>query len=101
MLAERTFSSELGHHQPNPLAMHSLLRLATLTTCLVAPLLLTGCGIDYLKNSPQIGYRTGPEMRDVPFDAQTETIGGTRYFTHDGTYYRPRNGYYTAVDPVL
>ncbi len=77
------------------------IRLTFLTTSLAAAGFLTGCGIDFLSTSQKVGYRTGPEFRDVPDHARTETLDGTRYFTLDGTYYRPRNGRYVVVEPAF
>lgn len=76
-------------------------RLVSLISCVASAACLAGCGIDYLSTSQKVGYRTGPDFDDVPPDALTETLGGTRYFTHDGTYYRPKNGRYVATDPVF
>ena len=79
--------------------MKSCSRLTLLTISLATAGFLTSCGIDLLSTSQKVGYRTGPELREVPPEARTETRSGTRYFTHEGTYYRPRNGRYVPVEP--
>ena len=81
--------------------MKITVRLSLLIASLATAALLTGCGIDFLATSPKIGYRTGPEFREVPHDARTETLNGSRYFTDGETYYRPRNGRYAPVEPVM
>jgi len=43
-------------------------------------------------------YRTGYEVQSLPSGYRTEVIGGTQYYQHDGTYYRPRSGRYVVVE---
>lgn len=43
-------------------------------------------------------YRTGYEVRTLPPGYRTEVISGTRYYTYNGTYYRPRSGRYVVVE---
>ncbi len=43
-------------------------------------------------------YRTGYEVRSLPPGYRTETIGGTRYYNHNGTYYRSQSGRYIVVE---
>jgi hypothetical protein len=43
-------------------------------------------------------YRTGYEVRSLPSGYRTEVIGGTQYYNHNGTYYRPRSGRYVVVE---
>ncbi len=55
-------------------------------------------GCDTLPTSQAVGYHTGDEVRDLPPGFHTETIGGTRFYTKDGVYYRPRSGRYVEVE---
>ncbi|MES2476862.1 MAG: DUF6515 family protein [Verrucomicrobiota bacterium] len=68
-----------------------------LPSCLAAAALLTSC-VDTYSTSPAVGYRTGNELRDLPRGARVETVSGTRYYNHNGTYYRPSNGRYVIVE---
>lgn len=43
-------------------------------------------------------YRIGYEVRTLPSGYRTEVIGGTQYYYHNGTYYRPRSGRYVVVE---
>jgi hypothetical protein len=43
-------------------------------------------------------YRAGYEVRSLPPGYRTEVIGGTSYYNHNGTYYRPRSGRYVVVE---
>jgi hypothetical protein len=44
-------------------------------------------------------HRHGPrEIRVLPSGYRTEVIGGTRYYSHNGTYYRSQSGKYIIVD---
>lgn len=69
---------------------------------LAAGTLLTSCVDPYAHNyGPQEGprpYRSGYVVRDLPPGYRTETISGTRYYYHNGTYYRPRSGGYVVVE---
>ncbi len=44
------------------------------------------------------GYSAGYEVRTLPSGYQTEVISGTRYYSHNGTYYRPHSGRYVVVE---
>lgn len=69
-----------------------------------AATLLSSCVDPYAQNQgyPQqqvtTTYRTGYEVRSLPSGYRTEVIGGTRYYNHNGTYYRPRSGRYVVVE---
>jgi hypothetical protein len=43
-------------------------------------------------------YSAGYEVRSLPSGYRTEMIGGTKYYNHNGTDYRPRSGSYVVVD---
>jgi hypothetical protein len=72
-------------------------QLFVLPSALVAAALFTSCA-DTLSTSQATGYRTGQEVRDLPTGALTETVGGTRYYNFNGTYYRPDKERYVVVD---
>ncbi len=65
--------------------------------------LLTSC-VDPYYAGPQTSertvttYRTGYEVRTLPPGYRTETIAGTRYYHHNGTYFQPRSGRYVVVE---
>lgn len=42
--------------------------------------------------------RAGYEVRSLPSGYRTEVIDGSSYYTHNGTYYRPRSGRYVVVE---
>lgn len=71
--------------------------LIILPCCLATATLFTSC-VETYSTSPAVGYRTGYELRDLPRGAHAETVHGTRYFSHQGTYYRPSNGRYVVVE---
>lgn len=64
--------------------------------------LLTNCVEPYGQvNRAQVRpatYRSGYEIRSLPPGYRTETIAGTRYYNHNGTYYRPQPGGYVVVE---
>ncbi len=43
-------------------------------------------------------YHPGYQVRALPPGYRSETIGGTRYYNHNGTYYQPRSGGYVVVE---
>ncbi|NQX00535.1 hypothetical protein HQ447_07725 [bacterium] len=43
-------------------------------------------------------YHAGYEVRSLPPGYRSETIGGTRFYSHNGTYYQPRSGRYVVVE---
>ncbi len=61
--------------------------------------LLPSC-VETYSGPPQTAttYHSGYEVRSLPPGYQTEMIGGTRYYSHGGTYYRPRSGGYVVVE---
>lgn len=65
-------------------------------------ILLPGCVESYAQDygSPYAttAYRPGYEVRVLPPGYRSEVIGGTRYYHHSGTYYRPRSGGYVVVE---
>lgn len=62
--------------------------------------LLPGCVDPYYAGPPQrvTTYHPGYEVRSLPPGYRTEVIGGTRYYSHGGHYYRPRSGGYVVVE---
>ncbi len=68
---------------------------------LIAASLLSGCAAPYPSSGvgASVTYRTGHEVRTLPSGYRTETIGGTRYYNNNGTYYQARSGRYVVVDP--
>lgn len=59
--------------------------------------LLPGCVAPYpavQASSVSIGY----EVRSLPSGYRTEVVGGTRYYVHEGHYYRSRSGRYVVVE---
>jgi hypothetical protein len=52
-------------------------------------------------NRPAYGHQgqggAGYTIRELPRGYRTEIIGGIRYFSHRGTYYRPQGGGYVIV----
>lgn len=66
---------------------------------------LSSCADPYASfdNGPPIrdvpSYRPGYRLTKLPPGYRTETIGGSRYYTHNGTYYRSEGRGYVAVDP--
>lgn len=75
--------------------------LAPLSSALLIAALLPGCVTSYpdAGASASVTYRTGYEVRTLPPGYRVETIGGTRYYQSNGTYYRSRSGRYVVVDP--
>lgn len=71
----------------------SLLTIASIAT---AAFITSSC--DTFPTSPAVGYHTGREVRELPAGYHIETIGGTRFYTLDGIYYRPRSGRYVEVE---
>ncbi len=70
---------------------------------LAAATLLPSCVDPYYAHNqapPQqvTTYSAGYEVRSLPSGYQTEVIGGTQYYNHNGTYYRPRSGRYVVVE---
>ncbi len=70
---------------------------------LAAGALLSSCVDPYYSQSqgqPQrvTTYSAGYEVRTLPSGYRTEVIGGTRYYNHNGTYYRSRSGRYVVVE---
>lgn len=75
---------------------------------LAAGSLLTNCVDPYAQDHRSEGryqpqgrptaYRSGYEVRSLPPGYRTETIGGTRYYNHNGTYYRPQSDGYVVVE---
>ncbi|MES2923257.1 MAG: DUF6515 family protein [Verrucomicrobiota bacterium] len=43
-------------------------------------------------------YHPGYEVRTLPPGYRTEYIGGSNYYVHNGTYFRPRSGKYVVVE---
>ncbi len=72
-------------------------QIALMTAALVAGTSFTSCMDPYSTNT-SITYRTGSEVRTLPPGYRTEIVGGTRYYTHNGTYYRPKSGRYVIVE---
>lgn len=79
-----------------------LLAIVTLAFTAVLP----SC-VDPYSSGPQYGghsgggsvYRTGYIVNDLPRGYRTEVIGGQRYYSHNGNYYRSSSGRYVIVDP--
>lgn len=44
------------------------------------------------------GYRTGYVVNDLPHGYRTEVIDGSRYYVHNGNYFRSRSGRYVVVE---
>ncbi|GAA5118915.1 hypothetical protein GCM10023212_10080 [Luteolibacter yonseiensis] len=70
--------------------------------CVALGALLTSC-VDPYATGPTHStvtttYRTGYEVRSLPSGYRTETIGGSRYYSHNGTYYQSRSGRYVVVE---
>ena len=82
--------------------MNSLLKKSTFAGCIALGALLTSCVDPYAggpgHTSTVTTYRTGYEVRSLPSGYRTETIGGTRYYNHNGTYYQSRSGRYVVVE---
>ncbi|MES2661338.1 MAG: DUF6515 family protein [Verrucomicrobiota bacterium] len=53
-----------------------------------------GPGQPQVATSVSVGY----EARTLPSGYRTEIIGGTSYYIHNNTYYRPRSGRYVVVE---
>ncbi len=62
--------------------------------------LFSGC-VDPYATSSAINYRPGYEVRTLPPGYRTEVYRGTRYYSHDGTYYQGRGNGYVVVDAPL
>jgi hypothetical protein len=73
--------------------------LSKLALGLAATSVLSTSCADLYPTSPAAGYRTGEEAHDLPEGTLTETVSGTRYYSHKGTYYRPEGDRYVVVDP--
>lgn len=43
-------------------------------------------------------HRSGQVVRELPGGYRTETIGGSTYYSHGGTYFRRHNGGFIVVD---
>ncbi len=69
---------------------------------LAAATLLSNCvdpyGPAYGSHERVNTYHAGYEIRSLPPGYRSETIGGTRYYSHNGTYYQPRSGRYVVVE---
>lgn len=70
--------------------------------CIALGALLTSCVEPYPSGHAHgavvTTYNPGYEVRALPSGYRTEIIGGTRYYTHGGTYYQSRSGRYVVVD---
>lgn len=44
-------------------------------------------------------YRPGYVTQTLPTQYRTEVLGGTTYYTSNGTYFRSQGGSYVVVDP--
>ncbi|MEO5914133.1 MAG: DUF6515 family protein [Luteolibacter sp.] len=61
--------------------------------------LLPSCVAPYPGPGQQAtAVRVGYEVRTLPSGYRTEVVGGSRYFVHNGTYYRSRSGRYVVVE---
>lgn len=64
--------------------------------------LLPGCvepyGPGYGPPQRVTTYHPGYEVSSLPPGYEVEVIGGTRYYRHDGNYYRPHSGGYVIVE---
>ena len=69
---------------------------------LAAGLLQTSCVAPYVEARGPAGtvttYQAGYETRSLPPGYRTELIGDQSYYSHNGTYYRPRSGGYVVVE---
>ncbi len=63
---------------------------------IVGALAVGGCVEPY--GYTQTTYRTGYELNTLPPGHRTVNIDGTRYYTHNDTYFRPRGNSYVVVD---
>ena len=59
---------------------------------------MTSCVAPYPVTAQTTAVRVGYEVRTLPPGYRSEYVGGTRYYIHDGTYYRSRSGRYVVVD---
>lgn len=81
--------------------MKTSFTLPLLAGCLGLGSLLTSCVDPYAQgygSAEVTTYRPGYEVRTLPSGYRTEVVGGTSYYTHNGTYYRPRSGRYVVVE---
>jgi hypothetical protein len=88
--------------------MNSILKTTTLAGGIALCALLTSCVDPYAGGPGYVApghsstvtttYRTGYEVRTLPPGYRTETIGGTRYYSSNGTYYQSRSGRYVVVE---
>lgn len=83
--------------------MNSILKTTTLAGAIALGALLTSCVDPYAggpghSSSVTTTYRTGYEVRSLPSGYRTETIGGNRYYSSNGTYYQSRSGRYVVVE---
>lgn len=82
--------------------MNSIFKKSTFAGCIALGALLSSCVEPYpggvAPTTTVTTYRTGYEVRSLPSGYRTETIGGSRYYYHNGTYYQPRSGRYIVVE---
>jgi hypothetical protein len=83
--------------------MKTISRLASATAAVTA-LTLTGCVYEtrsypYVTETVETQHRPGYVIQTLPSRHQVEVISGTRYYHHDGVYYRPHSSGYVVVDP--
>jgi hypothetical protein len=95
--------NSLKPKQPEP--MNSLKQLLLLGSAGLASVALPSCVDPYAAHHPphhgppsHTVYRAGYEVRTLPHGYRTEVIGGTSYYVHGDTYYRPRSGRYVVVE---
>lgn len=75
---------------PTLLAASSLAIGLSMTSC-VAP-------YDAYGTTTVTSYNPGYRINSLPSGYRTEIIGGSKYYYHNGSYYRPRSGGYVVVD---
>lgn len=95
-------SGKPNHPIENPITEMKITtsRLILASAGILAAAALTSCVDPYGQSTVSASvttYRPGYEVRTLPSGYRVETIGGSRYYLHNGTYYQSRSGRYVVV----
>jgi len=67
------------------------------SSAVMAAALFSSC-VDPYATTTVTSYRPGYEIQTLPQGYRTEEYSGTRYYSHNGTYYRPQGSRYIVVE---
>lgn len=80
--------------------MNFRIPLALTISALAVGLTMTSCVAPYdaYGSTTVTTYSPGYRINSLPRGYRTEIVGGSTYYYHNGSYYRPRSGGYVVVD---